>query len=323
MATTRNVAPDFGLATIVVPAYNVEKYIRECLESLVSQTYKNIEILVVDDGSTDGTKRIADNMADCDSRIQVFHTSNHGVSFSRNLAIDSGEGDFLLFVDADDVVSSDFVETLVRPLAAGTCDCSAVGIAAYRGGELRFSSGDLSTYSGDEKYQALFGACRGFICNKGFRYSTIRAKHIRLQETIAQSEDMLFLLEYLPHANTLSFDSATKYFYRMRSGSATVSLANPKWFDVLVVYGKFLSSFEGKPELLHAVKASFLPIAYEGLYRYKVSKINNSVLYSSLLTMRDECEECLPGCSLSYRFKMSLFRHLTVLVMRRRLRGAS
>ena len=101
------------IVTIVVPVYNSDKYLEKCLSSLVAQNYSNIEIVIVDDGSTDGSAAIIDSYAATDSRIKILHKQNEGVSAARNDAIKMATGDYLLFVDGDDYLDADYVSTLV------------------------------------------------------------------------------------------------------------------------------------------------------------------------------------------------------------------
>ena len=98
--------------SIIVPAYNVEKYIAECLESLINQTYKNIEIIVVNDGSKDNTLDIINYYARIDNRIKVINQENQGVSAARNIALKNVSSDFVMFVDSDDYIHSQMVQKL-------------------------------------------------------------------------------------------------------------------------------------------------------------------------------------------------------------------
>lgn len=102
------------LISVIVPVYNAEKYLRECLDSIVNQTYKNIEIILVDDGSTDGSGAICDEYADKDVRIKVYHIPNGGASNARNLGIDNADGEYVMFVDADDVIMPYIVKRGVK-----------------------------------------------------------------------------------------------------------------------------------------------------------------------------------------------------------------
>lgn len=104
------------LISVIVPVYNVEKYLRRCVESIMSQTYKEIEILLIDDGSTDDSGRICDDLALKDRRIHVFHKENGGVSSARNLGIERACGDYICFVDSDDWIDIDYFENAIPVL---------------------------------------------------------------------------------------------------------------------------------------------------------------------------------------------------------------
>ena len=105
------------IASIVVPAYNCERYISECLTSLQRQGFRDLEVVVVDDGSTDGTAKVVGSFVAADSRFKLIRTENRGVSHARNVALGQVTGDYVLFVDADDWVAPDYVETLVNAAA--------------------------------------------------------------------------------------------------------------------------------------------------------------------------------------------------------------
>lgn len=104
------------LVSLIVPVYRVEDYLDDCLHSLVGQTYRNLEILLIDDGSPDRCPELCDAWARRDSRIKVFHTENHGVSHARNVGLDQATGDYIGFVDSDDWVDPDYYENMVMAL---------------------------------------------------------------------------------------------------------------------------------------------------------------------------------------------------------------
>ena len=102
-----------SLVSIIIPAYNVEKYIEKCLSSILEQTYTNIEVVVVDDGSTDKTGQLIDSVTQQDSRVHVIHKKNAGVSAARNSGIEMSTGEYLVFVDGDDCIAHDYVEYML------------------------------------------------------------------------------------------------------------------------------------------------------------------------------------------------------------------
>jgi glycosyltransferase involved in cell wall biosynthesis len=118
-----------SLVSVIVPVYNIEKYIRKCVGTIIEQTYKNIEIILVDDGSTDACPAICDELAGVDARIKVLHTANKGQSAARNVAVNMSKGDYIVFVDGDDYVTADYVLHLYELMKEYHADIS---ITNYR-----------------------------------------------------------------------------------------------------------------------------------------------------------------------------------------------
>ncbi len=100
------------LISIIIPVYNVERYLRECIDSIIAQTYKNLEIILVDDGSSDKSGEICDEYSKKDSRIKVIHKKNGGLSDARNVALDIAKGDYIGFIDSDDYIEKDMFQIL-------------------------------------------------------------------------------------------------------------------------------------------------------------------------------------------------------------------
>ena len=118
---------DEKLVSVIIPAYNIEDYIGRCLDSVLSQTYKNLEILVVDDGSSDCTGEILDDYEKKDQRIRVIHKENGGVSSARNIGIEAATGDYIGFVDGDDLMEPEMYKTLVNLLKEENADIAHCG----------------------------------------------------------------------------------------------------------------------------------------------------------------------------------------------------
>lgn len=116
-----------NLISVIIPVYNIKEYLPRCVESVCAQTYKNLEILLVDDGSTDGTGALCDELAKKDTRIRVFHKENGGSSTARNLGIENARGEYLGFVDSDDYISPDMYELLYRALLTGGVSIAQIG----------------------------------------------------------------------------------------------------------------------------------------------------------------------------------------------------
>lgn len=122
------------LISIIVPCYNVEVYLNKCVDSLIAQTYRNIEIILVDDGSPDDCGKMCDEYSAMDTRIKVIHKKNGGLSDARNVAIDVAIGEYITFVDSDDYVSSDYVETLYRLVEKYQCKAGVAWLRTFHEG---------------------------------------------------------------------------------------------------------------------------------------------------------------------------------------------
>ena len=112
--------------SVIVPVYNVEKYLKQCLDSIVDQTLEDLEIVLVDDGSVDSSGTICDEYAKKDARIKVIHKKNGGLSDARNVAIDIAKGEYITFVDSDDYVTDDYVESLYKLLVENNAQMSII-----------------------------------------------------------------------------------------------------------------------------------------------------------------------------------------------------
>ena len=104
------------LISVVIPVYNVEQYLPKCIESIMNQTYKNLEIILVNDGSTDGSQKICEEYKSIDNRIKIINKENGGLSDARNVGIDNSSGNYITFIDSDDYIDDDYVYTLYKSL---------------------------------------------------------------------------------------------------------------------------------------------------------------------------------------------------------------
>lgn len=135
----------FPLISVIVPAYNIENYIENCLESIIRQTYKNLEIIVIDDGSTDNTGKIIDNFSNFDKRIKVIHKKNEGVSKARLLGVEESKGEYIGFVDGDDQIEKYMYEHLLNNALKYRADISHCGY------QMNFPDGHVDYYYNDQQ----------------------------------------------------------------------------------------------------------------------------------------------------------------------------
>lgn len=214
--------------SIVVPVYNVEKYISNCLDSLVGQTMSDIEIIVVDDGSPDASGDIADNYAASDTRIRVLHQKNGGLGFARNSGIDAASGEFIGFVDSDDWVHRDYFESLYQASLLAKADIVVGGIETWTDGKLvnsevhPLAGKTLCGFLDIQPYRKLFyGRLPGDFETEPFpvavwtgiyKADLIKAAKITFDDVL--SEDVFFNLQALKIANTVSYINSCGYCYR-------------------------------------------------------------------------------------------------------------
>jgi glycosyltransferase involved in cell wall biosynthesis len=220
--------------SIIVPAYNVEKYIRECLESLVEQTYRNVEIIVVDDGSRDGTWAIISEFMKNDSRIRGFRQDNKGVSAARNFALKKACGYYIQFVDADDYLARDAVEKLVRAIEIHYADW--VNFQYYRVDEngkplddYNFTNGVINLSDDESKLvfirDILIEYLVGYeIWDKLYSAEIIKKANLKFDENCHMGEDLEFNICYSLFAKSVVCLEDRLYYYRVRSDSAMRSI---------------------------------------------------------------------------------------------------
>lgn len=227
MHTSYNIV-DYGLVSVIVPVYKVEDELKRCVESLLGQTYRNIEIILVDDGSPDSCPQICDDFAQKDKRIKVIHKDNGGLASARNKGLDLAKGVFITFVDSDDWVESDFVETLINNLMREKADISIIGYTMIwdNGNERRLSRDDW--YFVFEREQAIRELLIGqkyvfIVCQKMYRayiFESIRFPEGKIYEDIAVGLPTFLL------CNKVVMSGKSKYYYYQRNGSTVNSSFN-------------------------------------------------------------------------------------------------
>lgn len=215
------------LVTIIVPVYNVEKYLKECLNSIRNQTYSNIEVILVDDGSKDQSGTICDDYTKLDKRFVTIHQNNRGVSSARNHGLEYAHGEWILFIDSDDIIDQDFIEKYVESID-DEVDIIYGGYKAFGGADRAGLQGHLyerERFSGSSLYKSLPNIL--VYCTpwgKFYKRSIVMNNHLRFEERLSISEDRLFLYQYLSHINYVLFFTYAGYNYRV----STDSLMNRK-----------------------------------------------------------------------------------------------
>lgn len=238
--------------SVIVPVYKVEKYLHECVDSILAQTCSDFELILVDDGSPDSCGKICDEYAEKDPRVLVIHQENQGVSAARNTALDVAKGEFIAFVDSDDYVSKYYLEILMQAMQkdANITFCRHQrfedGAAPQAFDETRKIH--YETLDSVSAVLALHDGSRGFLVSpwgKLFRATTIG--HVRFPEGRIH-EDQVFIPIVCYQAKQITACDAVLYFYRQRTGGITNNTFSPKRFDDIWAIDYCITYFESRQE---------------------------------------------------------------------------
>ena len=240
--------------SIIVPVYNVEKYLNRCVESIVKQTYTNLEIILVDDGSPDNCPAMCDAWAERDSRIKVIHKENGGVSSARNIGIDNADGDYISFVDSDDYVENNFISSLLSGCQNNEAQLSVCGyyendkvVKAEASALVNANDADIMLFDNDD--------CpyfQGFSCNKLYRKDIITDNCLKFDESIKLCEDTLFNFNYLKCIDNVCIVDKAVYHYCLREDSVVGARKIQNYFDLIALTNRFIEESSGE-ELIDVI----------------------------------------------------------------------
>ena len=253
--------------SVIVPVYKVEDILDRCIESIVGQTYKNLEIILVDDGSPDNCPAICDSWAEKDSRIKVIHKKNGGLCSARNAGIDIASGDFIGFVDSDDVIEADMYQMLAENAASTGADISRCGIFVD---EESLGNGTCVDCEYVEKTvidkHTLIndlvqgGYVRGVVWNKIYRTDAVG--EIRFDSNDGASEDIMFNDRVSANIDSCVCMDKPKYHYIRRSGAITVSEFGYGAFAIIRAMNSFLEKYKDDPEIYDSSVRGYTTAAF-------------------------------------------------------------
>ena len=230
--------------SVIVPVYNVEAYLERCVESILHQTYTNFELILINDGSTDSSGKICDDLANQYENIKVYHIENAGVSNARNLGIQLATGAWITFIDSDDFVTNDYLATLASAVEGEHVGFVIAPLHHIKNGivtDLPPHSGKTELWSTEETMKELLMTTRTsfFPVAKLFKRDLLADEKFNTNYHLA--EDALFLTELLLKTRCSSvFIDKPIYYYDHREGSATTSV-NRYVFDTIEVYKNIIA----------------------------------------------------------------------------------
>ena len=209
------------MISVVIPIYNSQQYLDKCLESVCRNSYRDLEIILVDDGSTDQSGLICETFAREDPRLKVFHQNNTGVSGARNLGLSVAGGKYIAFIDSDDIVEMDYFEELFKTITENTCDLAIGSIAHIREDTTDFLKPDDCTVrliAPSKEDQVAFCELNRFFLlygpvNKLYKRSIITENRITFPIDTSYGEDLIFNFDYLMHCSKISYRKQPVYYY--------------------------------------------------------------------------------------------------------------
>ena len=252
------------LVSVIVPIYGVEEYLEKCINSIITQTYNNLEIVLVDDGSPDRCPKICDEYARKDSRIKVIHKKNGGLSDARNAGIDCACGEYFIFVDSDDWIESTMVEHLLNTCKKYNVKLAACGRNITDGSEIKgkaFEGAEI-VYSTEEALNEILSGKSLDVAAWDKIYSRELFDNIRFPVG-ENNEDIAVFYKIVDSAGKVAHTGTTEYFYRSRPGSITKLKYST---DARKIIEKNLNSIENFLEKEY-------PSCMPSFYRYKTMNI--------------------------------------------------
>lgn len=238
-----------GLISMIVPVFNAKPYLKRCVDSLRKQTHTELEILLVDDGSADGSAELCDNLTLEDSRIRVFHQKNAGVSAARNTGLEMAEGDFVSFVDADDWIEEDMLSHLLLLLEKEQADVAVCGFYECDSFEEAFIHSVLRPAAEGAGGQPAEGVqtvpAQEYLLSHVLHgdtrcwsklYSRAAIGEARFRESLTIGEDMLFFMDLLPHLSRIAVTDYKGYFYFSNEQGAMAAPFRESYLDQITCW---------------------------------------------------------------------------------------
>ncbi len=234
------------IISIIIPVYNTKAFIQKCIKSCFDQSYHNIEIIAVNDGSTDGSDKILDELAKKDRRLKVIHKKNEGVSRTRFLGVENSVGDFLFFLDSDDWLEKSIIEELLYTALSEEADIVASGFYSVLNNKRSIGEKYESKNISVEEFLSLFltKKMQGGLWAKLFKKSFWPIKEKDIEFKIKNNEDYLILVQAALNAKVITLSESIGYNYLKREGSASNNTEPSIAYDVLKVTSSIISIME-------------------------------------------------------------------------------
>lgn len=296
-----------GIVSIIIPIYNVEKYIDACILSVLNQSYQNIEIILVDDGSSDLSSAKCDCYANLDNRIKVIHKTNAGLGFARNSGLGAATGEFVMFVDGDDYIGPNYVENMYNTMIHSGADiCIGGHTKVSRDGRQQVCVNSLAgeLYTNDEiRYNVIPRLCgqngkndsiEMSVCMSIYRRNIIEDYAITFpSERELISEDFIFNLQFLFHTTKVIMSDSVLYYYRYNPTSLSHSYLSNRFIKQKTLYLTVTNmlTMEGIDDLCHQRNLDTFIGWVRGLVKSEQKEWRKIGLNQSISNIRRICED--------------------------------
>lgn len=287
------------LVSIIIPAFNIEEYIGRCLNSCLSQTYYNIEIIVVNDGSTDKTKDIIEDYLTQDPRIISINKQNEGVNLARKIGVENAKGEYIFFLDGDDVITSNAIEMLIVSANENNADIIAgnVEIRTSKGPKSKRNYDEFRKGTGEKFLEHILIKRLHYIWGKLIRRSLFTNNQLIIKKEIVVGEDQILLYQLCMYAKTVCCVDFVVYYYILNETSVTQKVTDKKTasirqelyalslFELMKIYN--YNDIIRQHINLRIIEASNFVIGNSGTFsnnNKKLWKIYRLAIYNSIFT---------------------------------------
>ena len=289
--------------SIIVPIYNSEKYLDECIQSILEQTYNNFELILVNDGSDDKSLSICNNYINDDKRIKLLNLKHKGVQIARNTGIENAKGQWICFIDSDDIVDRDFLQTLIRLVKKYNTDIAEVDFL-YKGEKVRKNKEQVELYNSDEMANRLYskyGIKTAIITNK--IYNKQLFSDIKFDPDKPNEDE--FIVHKLIYATKkkIVVSNQKLYIYRIREDSSQRTFSSQK-LEVLQVFDERKEYFKNDEKLLEKNQIAKIDMI---LYLYYICSINKQQELKEILKNKFKEEYSNLNISLNMKRKIKYY----------------
>lgn len=300
--------------SIVIPVYNGAKYLSNCIESIIKQTYTNIEVILIDDGSTDLTPCICDKYSQEYSNILVIHTVNGGVSKARNIGFKHSTGDYVIFIDADDYLNPQMLEVLCTNIEIHKADISICNVSSSVSNEHFDINNIQKTFYDHDTALSDFLLGRNIkfgIWTKLFRRELIC--NLSFMEGYKINEDKYFIFEALLQAKRVVYCNLPLYCYLKREDSVTAGIFSSKWFDIHYFAKKILDRVKVSNDQLCKEAEYQLLVADYSLLNIMYTKNTNFRLYTDNIQEIMSCINSINLCDVKEFLTKKMYYNIFLL----------